>query len=866
MMDLVFQGLPDPTVLLDRQSNIKRVNEAALNLFAKMEVQENINYPFIWLKDDIDKFVKSSSEKLSYQKEFIKKSSMLYFEIRFVKLFEEGIYVGMLVSINDITGFSELAKRYLVFHRIVSQSSNMIVLVNAQREIEYVNEKFLEVTGYEYNEVVGRRTEELSTISIMHSKKEMNKIYPVLQAGREFIGEFEKQRKNGEVYYERAIIFPLKDQNGKTSHYIKIAQDITELKKVRQELKRSEEYYSRLVQISPEGIVLYNEGKISFVNEALTKILGYKEDEIVGQSIAEYIHPEDYDLALETMRGILENKTTAPLTEIRLLTREGSMIYTEILPTYFPYQGEDGVLAIVRDISHRKQVEWELKKAKEAAEAANQAKTDFLANISHEIRTPMNGIIGMIELLLETKLSKEQRKYLDLMQGSAEGLLRIINDVLDFVKLQEGRLQIEAVPFNIEAVVEEVVEFFAISAYKKGIKLSCAIDSDLPSYVIGDGGRLKQVLTNLIGNSVKFTEEGKIEVQAIQVKDRKDEVQICFSVKDTGIGIPEKSIGTLFEKFTQVDSSLTRKYGGTGLGLAISKSLVESMGGSIEVESKEGEGSLFSFILPLRKSMNWSANRKERDFRIAEKDIRKINKPLRILIVEDHLINQEVITRFIEKKGWRAITALNGKEALHILQNERIDLILMDIQMPVMDGLKATSVIREQEKETKKHTPIIALTAHAAEGYREQFIEVGMDDYLSKPVSPEILYEAIEKWTFLRGKEEAVDLRKALQVSHNNKDLLIRLANKFIEMYPGDLQEIRQAIEKQDAEALRKKAHYFKGGIAYLGADQAYELAYRLESMGRSSDLMGTREVLDMLEVEVEKIKDFFLELQQENK
>jgi two-component system, sensor histidine kinase and response regulator len=768
-------------------------------------------------------------------------------------------------------------------------------------------------------------------------------------------------------------------------------------------------------------------GLITVFNSGAERMLGYAADEMVGKRTPESIHLEAEvreqveRLTLEFGRpltgfGALVEQVRRGLNEERQWTyvcKNGDQLTVNLAVTALrDREGKiDGFLGIARDITVQARIEAELREAKEAAEAANRAKSEFLANMSHEIRTPMNGILGLTGLVQATDLSLEQRQYVDGVKLSADTLLKVINDILDFSKGEVGRMELEAIDFDLRETVCDTVKTLALGANEKGLELLCDVRPDVPDALIGDPARLRQIIVNLIGNALKFTPEGEIAVLVEMETSTKEAAWLHFIVSDTGIGIPADKRQAIFEAFTQADGSTTRNYGGTGLGLAISSQLVKLMGGRIWVESEVGHGSKFHFtsrfdlpstVIP-KKTQNLppelqnlrvlvvddnATNRRilkdvlthwrmkpllvsdgaaalaalqnaldakepfdlilldvampgmdgfdvlerlrrqpgtarptilmlssrsrrgdiarSRELGAAAYLIKPIKPsellnaimtalphalegaephvptplestvgeepPLRILVAEDNAINRLVAVRILQKAGHIAEVAANGMEAVDLLARVAFDLILMDVQMPLMDGFEATARIREKEQITGQHMPVVAMTAHAMKGDRERCLDAGMDGYVAKPIQEKVLFAAIAAAVLVGAKstseataksdaEKVGEVTTALDSQEDEQAFQRELAGMFLEDCSKALTKIREAVARRDGPALKLAAHTLKGSAGVFRDPQAIDAAFQMEMIGRDLDWEHADAADAVLEKEMDRLMAILMEL-----
>ncbi len=531
-------------------------------------------------------------------------------------------------------------------------------------------------------------------------------------------------------------------------------------------------------------------------------------------------------------------------------------------------QGLPLTRVLLRDVTAHRQAADELAAAKKAALAGERAKSHFLANITHEIRTPMIGILGMTELTLATELTDKQREYLEMARHSAKSLLTVLNDIVDYARIEVGALELARTPFDLRQTVEEAVSVFRPLAAKKGLALESRLLGDVPDVLVGDASRLRQILINLVGNAVKFTDSGSVILAVSHADEARgpDAVRLRFAVRDTGIGIPRDKIQAIFDSFTQADVSPARRYQGAGLGLAIVRHLVAMQGGDYGVESEEGQGSVFTFSLEFALP----AGRAEDAPPAAVPGEAAQARPLTVLLAEDNPINQLYAKELLETDGHHVVTAHTGRRALEILRRRHFDVILMDIQMPEMDGLEATRAIRGDESgDFDPDIPIVALTAHALKGDRETFLRAGMNEYLSKPVSPEALAAALARAMGAAAPAapvaplteetdapapDALDWSELLAKARGNTGFLMKLFAAFVAEQPGNLEVIREALARGDHGQLAFLAHSLKGAAATMCAPRLRQASHDLERAAKDNDAALSAATFETMETTLREV------------
>ncbi len=592
--------------------------------------------------------------------------------------------------------------------------------------MHFISEAIEKISGYPSSDLVNNSVRSYG--SLIHAEDRV-RVFDAVQEGvrnREpFQIEYRIRTRDGDTLWVSERGQGHFDDNGKLDHLVGAIFDITKQKKAEERLKQNEERLQAILETVQAGIIIVDveTRKIVTANRYALNALGLSRDQVQGKTCHHFICPSPKGRC-----PILDDHQTINSTECQLLASKGRVL--PILKSAIPLNLGEKTLLLESfvDITLRKEAELKMMQAAEAAESANRMKGEFLANMSHELRTPLNGIFGMLQLASTTDLDPEQREYIETALSAGKGLLTVINDILDFSVMEAGVLQISEQPFDLRETMKTVMLSFRVQAGDKGLYLEHEIDHSVPESLVGDEGRVRQILFNLIGNALKFTNKGGVRVDVSALPDQgRGKTLLLFSVSDTGIGIPDNMVGNVFNAFTQADGSHTRPYSGAGLGLSIVHRLVKVLGGNISVDSEVDVGTAVNFTIEVKTSTTLQPSLAQGKPRPAEEKI------LNILLAEDDKVNQMAAKIALEKLGHTVTCVFNGREAVLALKEKTYDCILMDIQMPVMNGMEATREIRSTKGSDKATTPIIALTAHAMQGDKEMFLAAGMDGYTQKP-------------------------------------------------------------------------------------------------------------------------------------
>jgi PAS domain S-box-containing protein len=658
--------------------------------------------------------------------------------------------------------------------------------------------------------------------------------------GIEDIYELTYFRKDGSRFPALTSVTALRDAQDTIIGYLLISTDNTARKRVEAEQKkldqrlRDQQFYTRsLIESNIDALMTTDpSGIITDVNKQMEALTGCTRDELIGAPFKNYF--TDPDRAEAAINLVLSEKKVTDF-ELTACARDGKKTVVSYNATTF-YDRErtlQGVFAAARDVTERKRVELELKQAKAVAESASLTKSDFLASMSHEIRTPMNAIMGIADLLAKTTLSAEQDKYVQIFRRAGDNLLNLINDILDLSKVEASQLELEQTGFSLIDLLDKVVEMVAMRAEEKGLTLVCEIDPVVVNTdLVGDPTRLRQVLLNLLGNAIKFTQTGEVALRITLDNDVTVPTALRFTISDTGIGIPAEKLNRVFERFTQADTSTTRRFGGSGLGLTICKRLVELMGGHIWVESEVDVGSTFSFAVPFEI---WAAATRRPSAPIGTSPETPL-PPLRILLAEDSADNCTIAVAYLEGTPYTVDVAENGAIAFDMFSTGRYDLVLMDRQMPVMDGLAATRMIRAWEKASHREpTPIIALTASALKGDREKCLAAGCTAFLTKPIRQEVLLQAIQDRS-IDAAATAKELSDDQHLVRAHPALRARVP-AFLQHRKQDVVTMRNALARGDFETIERLAHMMKGSGASFGFPVISIISAALELEAQAFDV-----------------------------
>ncbi len=768
------------------------------------------------------------------------------------------------------------------FRVMADSCPSMMWVTNAEGGIEFINRASREFCGVTLEQSEGDGWQ-----SLVHPDDLPEYLAAFQGAVRErgsFRAEPRFRRADGEWRRFGCHAEPRLSAEGTFLGHIGLSADITERRQAEQALRSSEEKFRQLAENISEVFWMRNSAsdKFLYVSPAYEQVWGRSCKSIYEnpESRVEAIHPDD--LKQSRLMFARQMQGEAVETEYRIRTPDGQEKW--IRSRAFPIRDQAGelirVAGIAEEITERKRYEEELIHARDEADAANLAKSRFLANMSHEIRTPMNGVIGMIQLLLETDLSAKQREYANMAQNSGHTLLSLIDDILDLSKIEAEKIKLENLTFSVRHTVGDLVRLLRLQASTKNLALHSHVSRKIPPLLCGDAHRLRQVLTNLIGNAIKFTERGEVTLEAVLEGQCDDTATLRFSITDTGIGIRPEQVATLFSPFTQADASTTRKYGGTGLGLAICKQLVKMMGGQIGLESQEGQGSTFWFTAdferapelalaaieePVSKRLRKAAS--ERIDGVVLAPSKMTGSEGRILVAEDNITNRAVVLAQLENLGYQADAVVNGSEAVAALQTSGYHLVLMDCQMPVMDGFEATHLIRES---SAPHIPIIAFTASAMSGDRERCIREGMDGYLSKPVDLHQLGEVLAKWcpradgratlqtagpTVSEPAAAIFDSEVFLKRLMGDRQLAGVILKGFLADFPSQMNHLRKCLVESNGSGVRLQAHTLKGSAATVSAGALCAIALEMERASGAGELDQVSELLPRAVEEFEAFK-----------
>ena len=735
--------------------------------------------------------------------------------------------------------FARLSYYYKAF---LNSTNYGVILMDKKGIITVFNAGAEKMLGWHSEEIIN-----IKNIYLFHDPSELETTFKLTnQAQPNFedyvdkptqgltnVGVWSFIKKNLEKITVQLSVSAIKNEQKEIIGYLAVADDITEKRRTQLELQLSEEKH-RFFFESTQGLMCShdNDGKLLTINPAGAAMLGYKPEELIGIEIKKLV-PELLKTHLNDYFTAITNKGFATGL-VKLYHKDGSVRVLFYKNVRIGFGDKPYVIGNAFDVSARIEMENDLKKAKVFAEKANLAKDQFLANMSHEIRTPMNAIIGFADILADTSLNENQEECVSAIRSAGENLLGIINDILDYSKIQSGKLTIENVPFNLIETLQNTCNILKLKAVQKNIGLHLLVDQNITQFVIGDRLRINQILMNLIGNAIKFTETGEVTVALKLINENANTLAIYFSVKDTGIGIPHEKLTSIFDRFTQASNETTRKYGGTGLGLSISRNLIEILGGKLNVISAENSGSEFTFNLEFPKGNSVQSSNTAKVVKS-----NSLIRHVKVLLMEDNDLNQKLARKVLEGFGFEVDIAENGLLGIKLLQKKKYDVILMDLQMPVMDGYQATIEIR---KSINFLIPIIAMTAHSLAGEKEKCLKIGMNDYIAKPFKAEDLFYKINLHTTSQVSSNdtvtlkqdqsfygKVSLNRLIELSGGDKVFVKEIINVLLVNTPKEIKLMNEAIHNKDEILVKQIGHKLKSSMLVFDMNEIATLLNELE-------------------------------------
>jgi len=800
------------------------------------------------------------------------------------------VFTGLMIDITEKKLAQErLEKQRRFYEQVLNSIPSDIAVFDHEHRYMFINP--IAIKDNELRQwMIGKKDEDYCEYK--------NKPFSIVEGRRKIFNQVIKSKKlvaweetltaaNGAKEFHFRNMYPVINSIGEVEMVIGYGVNITDRKRIEDQVRINEKRYRDLFNYSQALICTHDQnGILLSVNPSICETLGFTAEELIGRPLMSFIPEKENDNFRSYYLDIVmkEGKSKGVF---RALHKNGKKLFLLYQNYLVEEEGvEPYVIGFSQDITERIHAENELLLAKQITENVSKAKEIFLANMSHEIRTPMNGILGVANLLAKTEMGEAQKNYLKLIKESANNLLVIVNDVLDIEKITSGKFEFEQIPFRFADKLNSSIQSFQYKAEEKGIQLNYFSQLEEPLVLIGDPYRLIQILNNLLNNAIKFTARGKVTVNIFTSSRNDDNIIIDFSVHDTGIGIDTSKLETIFEPFVQASTDTTRKFGGTGLGLSICKNLIEMQGGSISVESKFGEGTIFHFNLPYKiGSADMLAQEDQ-----APEDYSLIGEK-RILIAEDVELNQFIARQILESWGMEVAVASNGRIAVEMVQKQHFDLILMDIQMPEIDGIEATEIIRKLPDTALANIPIIALTANALKGDNHLYFQAGMNDYITKPYTEEKLYSVLSKFLptnplsavplpdvvkpsarilveedagLLLPQAEGVllyDLTMVRQIGKGNPDFIGKMVSLFLDQLPNDIEKLKDYSDKDEWDALSKLAHRMKPSIEGMGIHSLKTIIRELETRSRNNESIRDAEMKKLVSFTCETMEKVLVQL-----